>query len=92
MVDLGQPLDSQVHRYGVYFDSKMVRFYVDRKQHLAFNAADALASGRTWPFANPQYLVLNIAVGGRGNPSGTQFPKSMVVDGITIWEGGIPFS
>jgi hypothetical protein len=92
MVDLGHPLDSQAHRYGVYFDSKMVRFYVDRKEHLGFNSADALTSGRTWPFASPQYLVLNIAVGGRGDPSGTQFPKSMVVDDISIWEGGIPFS
>jgi beta-glucanase (GH16 family) len=91
MVDLGHPLDSQAHRYGVYFDNKMVRFYIDRKEHLALGSADALASNRTWPFGNPQYLVLNIAVGGKGDPSRTEFPKSMIVHGISIWEGGTPF-
>jgi hypothetical protein len=91
MVELGHPLDSQAHRYGVYFDRKMVRFYVDRKEHLALGADDALAAGRNWPFDKPQYLLLNIAVGGKGDPSRTEFPKSMIVDRISIWEGGTPF-
>jgi hypothetical protein len=91
-VDLGHPLDSRPHLYGVYFDYTMVRFYIDRKEHLAFGVEDALASDRTWPFGNPQYLVLNVAVGSfGGDPSATSFPRSMTVGAISIWEGGTPF-
>jgi beta-glucanase (GH16 family) len=90
-VDLRHPADSRTHRYGVYFDSKMVRFYVDRKERLAFGAEDAWTSGRTWPFDKPMFLVLNVAVGGTGDPSATSFPRSMIVDGISIWKGGTPF-
>jgi beta-glucanase (GH16 family) len=90
-VDLGHTLDSRTHRYGVYFDSKMVRFYVDGKEHLAFGAEDAWTSGRTWPFDKPMFLVLNVAVGGTGDPSATSFPRSMTVDRISIWKGGTPF-
>jgi Glycosyl hydrolases family 16 len=91
-LNLGHPLDSRAHLYGVYFDYTMVRFYIDRKEHMAFGLEDALASGRTWPFGNPQYLVLNVAVGGAaGNPSATSFPKSMTVGAISIWQGGTPF-
>jgi hypothetical protein len=60
---------------------------------MAFGLEDALASGRTWPFGNSQYLVLNVAVGGAaGDPSATSFPKSMTVGAISIWQGGTPFN
>jgi beta-glucanase (GH16 family) len=92
VVDLGQPLDRETHLYGVYFDGSMVRFYVDHKEHLAYNADDALASGRTWPFGAPHFLVLNVAVGAAGgDPSGASFPKEMTVGPISIWQGGTPF-
>lgn len=90
-VNLGHPLDSRAHLYGVYFDQTMVRFYVDRKEHMTFNREDAEVSGRTWPFGSPLFLLLNVAVGGTGDPSATSFPKSMTVSGISIWEGGTPF-
>jgi hypothetical protein len=90
-VDLGYPLDSRTHLYGVYFDQAMVRFYIDRKEHMAFDLEDAEASGRTWPFGNSMFLVLNVAVGGNGDPSASSFPKSMTVGAISIWEGGTPF-
>jgi hypothetical protein len=91
-VDLGHPLDGQPHRYGVYFDGAMVRFYIDREEHLALDADDAFASGRSWPFGKPQYLVLNVAVGGiAGDPSDTSFPRAMTVGPVSIWEGGTPF-
>jgi hypothetical protein len=90
-LDLGHPVDDRMHRYGVYFDQTMVRFYIDRKEHMAFNLEDAVVSDRTWPFGSSQSLVLNVAVGGMGDPSATMFPKSMTVGAISIWEGGTPF-
>lgn len=91
-VDLGHSLDSRPHRYGVYFDGDMVRFYIDRKPHLALDAGDALASGRSWPFGQPQFIILNVAVGGLfADPSRTSFPRTMTVGPISVWEGGTPF-
>ena len=90
--DLGHSLDSQTHLYGVYFDSKRVDFFVDRQRTLSLTAADAKESGRAWPFGDPQFLILNIAVGGlAGNPGSTSFPRTMTVGGISIWNSGPPF-
>lgn len=91
-VDLGQSLDSASHLYGVYFDGQSVRFFIDRREVRSLSAAEATASGRAWPFGKPQYVVLNIAVDGdSGDPVSTSFPRSMVVGGISVWTGGVPF-
>ncbi|GAA0219391.1 glycoside hydrolase family 16 protein [Cryptosporangium japonicum] len=89
-IDLGAPLDQRSHRFGVYFDSRTVRFYVDRRERMALWADDARISGRTWPFGKPQYLLLNVAIGG-GDPTATTFPRSMRVGPISVWHGGVPF-
>ncbi len=54
-------------------------------------AADAISSGRTWPFGSDQFLVLNVAVSNGTNPVTAPFPKTMTVGEITIHEGGTPF-
>jgi beta-glucanase (GH16 family) len=90
-VDFGHPLDSRTHRYGVYFNHRSVRFYIDGKERMVRAVEDALASGRTWPFGQPMFIVLNVAVGGREDPSATALPKSMTVGSVQIWRGGTPF-
>ena len=77
------------HTYGVYFDDRTVRFYVDRKQHLALDREDAEVAGRAWPFGKPMYMILNIAVN-HADP-GAGFPQSMAVSRISVWTGGTPF-
>jgi len=89
--DIGQRLDAAAHRYGVYFDGKLVRFYIDRKPTMTVWSSDALLSGRAWPFAGPQYLILNVAVASSVAPDQVQFPKTMSVGPISIWSGGVPF-
>lgn len=88
-VDLHQPLADAEHTYGVYFDDTMVRFYVDRREHLALSLEDAETSGRAWPFNQPYYMVVNVAVNG-ATPASV-LPQSMVINRIAIWEGGTPF-
>jgi hypothetical protein len=87
---LGAPRDAASHRYGVYFDSEVVQFYVDRKPTLRLTKQEAFERDRTWPFGQPQHILLNIAVG--GNPAETKFPVSMEVGKISIWRGGVPKS
>lgn len=90
--DLGHSLDSQTHLYGVYFDDSRVDFYIDRQKTLSLTAADARASGRTWPFGRPQFLIVNVAVGGlAGDPADTSFPRTMTVGDISMWSGDPPF-
>ncbi|SNY33190.1 glycoside hydrolase family 16 protein [Paractinoplanes atraurantiacus] len=86
--DLGVPLDAGSHRFGVYFDAKTVRFFVDRKPTMVLWASDVTASGRTWPFAKPQFMLLNVAVAGDATPAFSA--RTMTVGPISIWRGGVP--
>ncbi|MEU8818045.1 glycoside hydrolase family 16 protein [Actinoplanes sp. NPDC048796] len=86
--DLGVPLDAGSHRFGVYFDATTVRFYVDRKPTMVLWASDVTAAGRTWPFAKPQFMLLNVAVAGDATP--TFDARTMTVGPISIWRGGVP--
>ncbi len=88
---LRMPVDSRSHRYGVYFDKDLIVFYIDQQPTLTYTAAAARASGRTWPFDKDQFIILNVAVGGRESPEGTPFPRVMQVGAISIWDGGVPF-
>jgi hypothetical protein len=58
---------------------------------MTITAADAVSSGRTWPFGRSFFIVLNVAVGGLEDPAPTSFPRSMTVGPISIWQGGTPF-
>jgi beta-glucanase (GH16 family) len=89
--NLGMPLDARSHIFGVYFDAKMVRFYIDRQPTMSLWAEDAAASGRTWPFGGSQYLLLNVAIARGVDTSGTEFPKNMTVGPISVWSAGVPF-
>ncbi|OJF12234.1 family 16 glycosylhydrolase [Couchioplanes caeruleus] len=89
--DLGEPVDARAHKYGVYFDAGTVRFYIDRRPTMSLWAADALATGRTWPFGGPQYMILNVAVSGEVDTTATAFPREMAVGPISIWNTGLPF-
>ncbi|MDR7279044.1 glycoside hydrolase family 16 protein [Catenuloplanes atrovinosus] len=89
--NLGESLDARPHRYGVYFDRNVVRFYIDRKPTMTVWAADAISAGRTWPFGGDQFLVLNVAVAKGTNPATVSLPKTMTVGDIAVHEGGTPF-
>jgi len=89
--DLGAPLDSRAHLFGVYFDEHVARFYIDRRPTLTVWAEDASAAGSAWPFGRAQHLILNVAVAGGDDAPGAGFPKSMIVGPIEEWTGGVPF-
>lgn len=88
--DIGTPLDRSPHLYGVYFDARVARFYVDRRPTLTVTAQQAAAAGDAWPFGRSQHILLNVAVAG-DQPPADDFPKSMTVGYVKIWKEGIPF-
>lgn len=84
------PIDVKPHTYGVYFDGALAWFYIDRKVRRAVWAVDALSSGRTWPFDQPFFIILNLAVSDSPDVRETSFPRVMTVGPISIWKGGVP--
>nr|WP_240896557.1 glycoside hydrolase family 16 protein [Kineococcus vitellinus] len=88
--ELQEAVDARPHRYGVYFDQSVVRFYIDRVEVRSVLAEDAVAAGWAWPFSGPQALVLNVAVDGWEDSSTTALPRSMVVSPVEVWQGAVP--
>lgn len=74
------------HTYGMIWSKGQVQFYIDdpTMPYETFTPGTG-----TWPFdAGPQFLLLNLAVGGSwpGNPDATTvFPSEMVVDYVRLY-------
>jgi beta-glucanase (GH16 family) len=75
------------HLFGVEWEPKEIRFYVDGHLYETRTPAD-LPAGARWVFDHPFYLILNVAVGGGwpGNPdASTKFPQEMLVDYVRVY-------
>ena len=75
------------HVFGVEWEPKEIRFYVDGYLYETRTPAD-LPAGTRWVFDHPFYLILNLAVGGKwpGNPdASTKFPQEMLVDYVRVY-------
>jgi beta-glucanase (GH16 family) len=85
-------LADDFHVYAVQWTTNQIQWFVDT--NLYFTATPAsLPSGGTWVFTQPQFLTLNVAVGGTwpGNPDGTTvFPQQMLVDYVRVYQQTTP--
>ena len=67
-----------------------ITFGIDGVNHLTYPRLDVGAAGaaRAWPFDSPQFLLLNIAIGGDlGGPvDDSIFPVTMEVDYVRVWQ------
>jgi beta-glucanase (GH16 family) len=79
------------HTYGMIWTKGQIQFYVDSPSNIyaAFKSTDSAWSSSQWPFdAGPQFIILNLAVGGDwpGSPDKTTvFPADMSVDYVRIY-------
>jgi beta-glucanase (GH16 family) len=75
------------HLYQMIWTPAKISIGVDGKiYHTYKNAGTGNAQ---WPFAHPQYLLLNLAIGGDwpGKPdSGSKFPMEMLVDYVRVYK------
>jgi beta-glucanase (GH16 family) len=74
------------HTFAIEWELNVVRFYVDEQLYETRTPAD-LTTMR-WVYEHPEFLLLNVAVGGRfpGNPdANTVFPQTMVVDYVRVY-------
>jgi beta-glucanase (GH16 family) len=82
------PLTAGFHTYGVNWEPERISFLLDGLTYAAVSRED-LPPGDPWPFQHPNFLLLNLAVGGEwpGSPdASTQFPARMLVDWVRVWQ------
>lgn len=82
------PLSAGFHVYGVRWAPARIEFMLDGSAYETVTPAD-LPPGSPWPFQHPNFLLLDLAVGGDwpGAPSSsTPFPARMLVDWVRVWQ------
>jgi len=75
------------HVYAVEWSTNIIRWFVDGTQYFTVTTAN-LPNGATWVFNQPQFIILNLAVGGNwpGYPDGTTvFPQRLIVDYVRVY-------
>ena len=80
-------LGDDFHTYAIEWSAAAIKFYVD--DNLYETQTPSTATGRTWKFDHPFFILLNVAVGGQwpGAPdSTTSFPQTMKVDWVRVYE------
>jgi beta-glucanase (GH16 family) len=79
------------HVYAIEWSEDRIDFFVDEQKYFTYENED---SGEdAWPFNQPQYLILNIAVGGSwGGEQGVDpfvFPQRMTIDYVRVHQKSI---
>ena len=76
------------HNYQMDWNAQQIRFGIDGKTHLIYK--NSKSGQDQWPFDSPQFLILNIAIGGDlgGKVDDGIFPVSMEVDYVRVYQHG----
>lgn len=76
----------EFHTYQMHWTPQTIRFGVDGAAHLDYRNAGRGA--QQWPFDRPQFMILNLAIGGDlgGEIDNGIFPVSMEVDFVRVFQ------
>lgn len=78
----------EFHRYQVHWTASRITIGIDDHDYYQFTNDGS--GNAAWPFDSPQYLILNVAVGGDwGGQKGVDdaiFPVEMVVDYVRVYQ------
>ncbi len=83
---LSDTLYTAFHDYAVEWTPERIVWTFDGKPYHTVEAKEV--GNKPWPFEKPQFIILNLAVGGGwpGNPDATTvFPQRLVVDHVRAW-------
>lgn len=89
----GAALGDAFHVYAIEWEENRIRWFLDGQQFFTLTPAN-LPNGSAWVFNQPQFLLLNVAVGGNwpGSPNGTTtFPQRMTVDYVRVYQPSVGF-
>jgi len=83
----GAAFADDFHVFAIQWETNRIRWFVDNQPYFSVTPA-SLPAGAHWVFDAPQFLLLNVAVGGDwpGNPDATTtFPQRMLVDYVRVY-------
>ena len=88
-IEIARPF-ADFHVYAMEWHPNRLDFYVDDRRYFIY--ANEGTGKDAWPFDEPQYLLLNIAIGGTwGGQRGIDdaiFPQKMLVDYVRVYQRG----
>ncbi|WP_026708223.1 glycoside hydrolase family 16 protein [Flavobacterium frigidarium] len=80
-------IESGFHVYGIDWTHEHINFFVDGQLMYSFNPKEK--NEATWPFDQPFYFLINMAIGGNfGGPDvdDTIFPQNFEIDYIKVYQ------
>ncbi len=83
----GAAFTDDFHVFAVEWETNLIRWYMDDQQYFTVTPTN-LPNGTIWVLNQPQFLVLNVAVGcnwPRNPDSSTTFPQRMLVDYVRVY-------
>lgn len=79
--------DESFHTYAINWQPQSIEFFIDNKSYFLFKRQN---DPKKWPFDQPFYLILNMAVGGNwGGKLGIDdsiWPQSLEVDYVRVYQ------
>lgn len=86
-ITIAKPYDD-FHVYAIEWRPDRLDFFVDKTKYFTF--ANERTGDAAWPYDKPQYLILNIAIGGAwGGKKGIDesiFPQRMYMDYVRVYQ------
>jgi beta-glucanase (GH16 family) len=80
------------HVYAIEWSPAAIDFFVDGRRFFRFENEGT--GNAAWPFDQPQYLIINLAIGGSwGGQQGvddTLFPHRYLIDYVRVYQRGRP--
>jgi beta-glucanase (GH16 family) len=82
--------EEEFHIYGLNWTDSKLEFYVDSPENIVHTYAPPIKTNENWPFDQPAFFILNVAVG--GNWGGLQgidnsiFPQKMIIDYVRVYQ------
>jgi len=86
-----ETVEEEFHTYGLLWTDRYLKFYIDDPENVQLNfIRPSPTTAENWPFNQPFYFLMNIAVGGTwGGLNGVDnsiFPAVMEVDYIRVYQ------
>ncbi len=76
------------HIYAIEWEANKMDFFVDHKKYYTYDKPNNTEA--SWPFDQPQYLILNLAIGGAwGGAKGIDdaiFPQRFYIDYVRVYQ------
>lgn len=82
----------EFHDYQLHWTPQGLSFGVDGVMHWHYARPDPSQVGKAWPFDQPHFMILNLAIGGDlGGPvDDSIFPAAMEVEHVRVWQRRAP--